>query len=107
MSGYIWDTYGNQVKYISHRWEQLVFPYKFKLVAPKNYFEKNEVIFFAWDEEFKKYLVNNGVRKENIKVVGNIANNILFDLQNNQNDLKNRLSSDFSINKNKEWLFYH
>ena len=105
LNGFMWATYGENIKYISHRWEQLLFPYKFKLVAPKNNFEKNEVIFFTWYDEFKNYLINHGVKENNVKVVGSIANNILCKLNNNQKHFRNKLSKEFKISEKKEWLF--
>ena len=40
--GYLWETYGKNIKYCSHRWEQYLTPYGFKFRAPKKKFEKKE-----------------------------------------------------------------
>lgn len=103
--GFMWETYKKGIKYISHRWEQNLSPYNFKFKAPREEFEKNEVILFAWDEEFKNYLIEYGVKKKNIKVVGNIANNLLYNMKSQKQVLKNRLSKEFNLNNNKEWIF--
>ena len=103
--GFIWNLYKDDLVYISHRWEQLLSPINFKFKAPKNNFEKKKVKLFAWNEDFKNYLISYGVKKENIFVVGNIANNILFNMKNKKNEFREKLSNEFNLDKEKKWLF--
>jgi surface carbohydrate biosynthesis protein len=103
--GFIWSTYRDSVVYISHRWEQNLFPINFEFKAPYNEFEKQKVKLFAWDEYFKEYLINYGVSANNISIVGNIASDILYKLQNNSYNLRYKLSKEFSLNITKQWLF--
>ena len=103
--GFIWNLYRDDLVYVSHRWEQLLSPINFKFKAPKNSFEKEKVKLFAWNEDFKNYLISYGVREENIFVVGNIANNVLFNMKDKKEEFKEKLSKEFKLDKNKEWLF--
>jgi len=103
--GFIWEVYGKSIEYVSHRWEQLLSPVNFKFKAPQNDFEKEIVKLFVWDKEFKNYLLSYGVKKENIFIIGNIANNLLFNIKDKKEFFRDKLANEFSLDKNKEWLF--
>ena len=103
--GFIWNLYKDDLVYISHRWEQLLSPINFKFKAPKNYFEKEKVKLLVWNENFKNYLISYGVKEENIFVVGNIANNILFNMKDKKTEFRKLFAKEFNIDKNKKWIF--
>jgi surface carbohydrate biosynthesis protein len=103
--GFLWETYGDSVKYISHRWEQNLFPVNYKFRAPKYDFEKRNVNLFCWDNKFKEYLVSHGVEEKNVKVVGNIANNILWNMQDKKNQFRGMFAKEFSLDLDRQWLF--
>jgi len=104
-NGFIWNLYKDDLVYISHRWEQLLSPVNFKFKAPKHPFEKEKVKLFVWNENFKEYLISNGVKKENIFVVGNIANNLLFNMKDKKEEFREIFSKKFNLNKTKKWIF--
>jgi len=103
--GFIWNLYKENIIYVSHRWEQLLFPVNYKFKAPKNDFEKTVVKFFVWNDDFKHYLISNGVKEKNIFVVGNIANNLLFNMRDKKIFFREKLANEFNLDKNKQWLF--
>ena len=103
--GFIWNLYKDQITYVSHRWEQLLSPINYKFKAPRNNFEKEKVKLFVWNDEFKDYLVSYGVNKNNIFIIGNIANSILFDMRDKKEYFRDILSKKFNLDKNKKWLF--
>ena len=101
----IYKMYGDSVEYVNMNWEQLISKVNEEYKKPQDNFVKNKVKHIAWDEHFKEYLLKYGVEKNNIIVTGNPANEILYNLLDKKSELREKLSQEFGLDKNKRWLF--
>ena len=97
--------YGDSVEYLNMNWEQLLFPVNIEYKKPQDNFVKQKVKHISWDENFKKYLIKNNVIESNIKVTGNPANEVLYNLLDKQDEWRVRLSNEFTLDTSKKWLF--
>lgn len=104
--GFIWDVYGDNLIYVSHRWEQMITQIGEKFKAPYTKFEKEKVKFFVWNEYFKNYLISHNVKKENIFITGKISNNILFNLKSKSSEFRKKFADEFNLDLSKQWLFF-
>ncbi|MFK7779733.1 MAG: hypothetical protein QM490_01175 [Candidatus Gracilibacteria bacterium] len=102
----IYKMYGDSVEYINMNWEQLFSKANEEFKKPQDNFVKEKVKHISWSNYFKSYLLRHGVQKENINITGNPANEILFQLLNKNNHLKDRLSKEFNLDINKKWIFF-
>lgn len=104
-ASFIHDLYGDTVIYVSYNWEQLL-TYRSKLRKKiKSEYTKKKVIQFIWNKSYIDFLLENGVLNKNIKITGNIAQELLFNLKNKKDNFRKFFSKKYGINKNKKWLF--
>lgn len=102
---FVYKMYGDSVEYINMNWEQLLFPVNIEYKKPQDDFVKKKVKHISWDEHFKNYLINNGVSNENIKVTGNPANEVLYNLLDKKDEWRLKLSKELDLDTNRKWLF--
>jgi surface carbohydrate biosynthesis protein len=102
---FVYRMYGDSAEYINMNWEQLLFPVNIEYKKPQDNFVKQKVKHIAWNNNFKDYLIKNGVSDENIKVTGNPANEVLYNLLDKKDEWRLKLVNEFSLDINKKWLF--
>ena len=72
-NNFLWDAFKDNIIYISHKWDQLLFPIYEEMFYPRTDFAKNTVKYIVWDEYFKNYLVKYGVKSSNINIKVNLS----------------------------------
>lgn len=102
---FVYKMYGDSVEYINMNWEQLISKVNEEYKKPQDNFVKKKVRHIAWNNYFEEYLIRYGVNKDNIKITGNPANEILFKLLNKKNEWRRKLSKEFTLDTSKKWLF--
>ena len=102
--GFLCELYPNLIK-VSHRWEQVLAPFRQKFKTVNSEFEKEEIYYIAWNNEFKNLLESYGVNKKNIYITGCISTSLLYKLSIKNNDIKEKLSKEKKLVLNKEWIF--
>lgn len=106
-NGFLWSAFRDKIIYISHRWEQLLFPIGERIHNPRTNFAKNIVKYVVWSDYFKDYLNSNGVKSSNIDIVRNISHEILYDfVKNHSKEYKLKLSKEFNLPLDKKILFF-
>ena len=65
---FLWDAFEDNVIYLSHKWDQLLFPVYEEMFHPRTDFAKNTVKYIVWSEYFKNYLIKHGVKDSNINI---------------------------------------
>jgi len=101
----VYQMYGDKVKYLNMNWEQLISKVNEEYKKPQDSFVKNRVNHIAWNENFKRYLIRYGVNENNIRVTGNPANEVLYNLLQYSRKWREKLSVEFGLDINKKWLF--
>lgn len=102
----VYSLYSDNIKYINMNWEQLLSTVNQEYKKPQDKFVKEQVIQLSWDKNFgDDFLVKNGVKEENIKIVGNLANELLYNLLDKKNEWRDFISKEFELDINKKWLF--
>tara|TARA_B100000686_G_C16778174_1_gene969985 strand:+ start:148 stop:1476 length:1329 start_codon:yes stop_codon:yes gene_type:complete len=99
---YTWSD----AKIINLNYEQIFRPHQLTFRKPTSEFVKNEVIHLTWSENYKQFLIDNGVNDQNIFVNGNLQYQLYKPPYNNLFLDKNYLSKKYDINKNKPWVFF-
>lgn len=101
----VYRMYGDSVEYINMNWEQLISKVNEEYKKPQDNFVKKKVKHISWDENFKNYLINNGVLDENIQITGNPANEVLYNLLDKKDEWRLKLAQEFELDTSKKWLF--
>lgn len=102
----VYKMYGNSVRYLNLNWEQLLSKANIAYKKPQDEFVKNEVSHIAWNQNFKDYLILNGVRDGNVHITGNPANEILFEMTGEYDKWRQKLSMELGLNIQKKWIFF-
>lgn len=74
-------------------------------VIPRGRVAKNTVIHFVWGENFKKILLDCGVKKELIYVTGNIRTDSLFE-DNKVTCNREHYGEKYNLDLQKKWILY-
>ena len=69
-----------KIKVLSLNWEQYLSKANYAFKKPQDSIIKNMVYHVAWDQNYKLFLENNGVKESNIKITGNPSHQVLVDL---------------------------
>nr|WP_283248034.1 hypothetical protein [Marinomonas lutimaris] len=92
--------------FITLNWEQLLSKANQDFKKPKSSFIQNHFYHLAWDESFKKFLENNNVKAEHIKVIGNPLHDLLLEDLNNTSVYEEKLRTEFKLKKNSDVYFF-
>ena len=105
-NNFLWDAFGDNVKYISHKWDQLLFPIYEEMFRPRTNFAKKIVKYVVWSEYFKNYLIKHGVKRSNIIIAKKISLEFLnVFVKKNSIKYRTKLSEEFNFPKDKKILF--
>jgi len=99
------DMHEDAVLYMNMNWEQLLFPVNLEYKKPQDDFVQKQVKHLAWNHHFKDYLQKYDVDSNNIEILGNPANDIIYRLLEKHNEWRDLLSEEFSLDQRKKWLF--
>lgn len=94
----------NGVKMISLSWEQYLSQANLEFKRPRGNLVCNDFYHLAWFDDYRNYLVKNGVKKSKIKVIGNLTSSLLME-SIKKVDKKLDITKEFGIT-NKEILFF-
>lgn len=91
--------------FVNLAWEQLFS----KVSAGRKHVEGeialNEMIFLAWGEEFRRFLLADGVKDENIRIVGNPACGLLIEPYIRKFADRASLAKQHGLDPGARWLF--
>ena len=99
------NLYGDGVVYLNFNWEQYLAPVNAEYKKPKDSFVRDVLKHIAWTEEFKSYLMENGVAEKNITVTGNAAYCLMRQLKSTEKDLRSMLAEQYGLDEARDWLF--
>lgn len=92
-------------QFFSLNWEQLLTPINQYYKKPRDAFFRERVKHIAWNEDFKSFLVENGVLEKNIAITGNVHYELLAEDAKNKNHVKVELAERFKLDAKKTWVF--
>ena len=98
-------TRNNKTIFLNLNYEQIYNPVTIIYKRPVDDFAKKTIMHIAWGENFKKYLIDNGVSEENIVITGKPEIYFLKQLKHNSPALKERLSNEFQLSLDCKWVF--
>jgi len=102
----LFKTRNPQTIVINLNYEQLLSSVTEKYKRPQDQFAKDELVHFTWGEHFKNYLISNGVKKENIHVVGKPEIQFLLNLKKSTGDnFRTDIANKEGLNVTKTWIF--
>ena len=96
----------NEAKIINLCYEQVFRSHQLKFREPKGDFVKEKVMHICWGDQFKDFLYENGVIKENLIVNGNLQYQLYKEPYNSVYDSKEILSQKYNISSKKKWLLF-
>jgi len=92
-------------QFFSLNWEQLLTPINQNYKKPRDVFFKERVKHITWSEDFKSFLIENGVLGQNIAITGNVHYELLAEDVKNKESIKSELAGRFKLDMNKTWIF--
>lgn len=101
-----YSLYGKNITYINMNWEQLLSTANQEYKKPQDSFVKKQVMQLSWSNNFKdNFLLKYNVEEKNIKIVGNISNEVLYKLLDKKDGWRYSLSKEYNLDDTKKWLF--
>lgn len=98
-------TRNNKTIFLNMNYEQIYNPVTTIYKRPVDDFAKKTMKHIAWGENFKKYLIESGVSRENIVITGKLEIYFLKKLKDNIGDVKIKLSDEFQLSLDRKWVF--
>lgn len=102
----ICELFGDQVTYVNMNWEQLLSPANAEYKRPRTVFQQRQVKHIAWDESFRRFLIERGVEAANVGVLGNPATQLLREQLSGRSELRRALAEATGLDITKIWLFF-
>lgn len=92
--------------FLNLNYEQIYNPTTIKLKKPQDDFAKKVLFHIAWGNQFKDYLINNGVDERRISITGKPEIYFLQKMYDESRDIiKANISKQFSIPMEFKWCF--
>jgi len=92
--------------YVYLNWEQVLSPLNVEYRRPRDPTSKEIAKHFAWGEDFVQFLVESGVRSENV-FIGKLPLAVLQQkAARNRDELKRRMAARFGLDPHVRWLFF-
>lgn len=98
--------YDDRVTYVNLNWEQMLSVLNKKYRRPRDRLTKTVVKHCVWGVDFKKFLVANGVKVENVFITGKPATTLLKRKAADPLKIREAIAEKFQLDKNKKWLFF-
>lgn len=96
----------NGVTFVNMNYEQILSDYSRITKKPRDEFAKNDLIQFAWGQDFCNYLIDSDVNKDHIYLTGKPEAQILRQLSfKNKDSFKNELALAAGLSPEKKWIF--
>lgn len=98
--------YRDTITYVSMNLEQILHANNIEYKRPRDYFTRNVLQHFCWNENFRAFLLSSGVKKENIYITGNPATELLLNVAQTKLTIRNELANKYNLDKNAVWHFF-
>ena len=98
-------TRNPEVHIINLNYEQIFNPTTIKFKRPQDWFAKEKVYHIAWGEQFKRYLIDNGVCANNIFITGKPEIFFLKEMVESSTGLRKKMAEEFTLDITKKWCF--
>ncbi|THB65932.1 MAG: hypothetical protein D6B27_07755 [Gammaproteobacteria bacterium] len=91
--------------FVTLNWEQLLSNANKAFKRPRGELIQKHFYHLAWSDDFKSFLVESGVAKENVEVLGNPAVELLYRACQNNEYWNGKLRDSYYIAKDKKIVF--
>jgi surface carbohydrate biosynthesis protein len=92
-------------QFVSLAWEQIFNPFDRVGHRPMDSFARDKVIYLAWSDTYRDFLIGNGVKPENIRTVGHALYRLYGEPYSRYFKSRDALAKRFSLNPSKRWVF--
>ena len=92
-------------QFVSLAWEQIFSPIDRIGHRPMDSFARDKVVYLAWSDSYRDFLIENGVKPENIRIVGHALYRLYGEPYSRYFKSRNALAKKFRLNPSKRWVF--
>ena len=101
----IYQHFSSNVAIMNMCWEQLLTKSNKDYKKPRGQYLLNKIYYIAWNTEFKRYLTDVGVKKDNIEICGNPNLSLLESLKQSTMNISKTIRNRYSICENYKICF--
>jgi surface carbohydrate biosynthesis protein len=94
-----------ETTWLNFAWEQVFYPSQAMIKRPRDAFTRNTVSHIAWSHEFVRYQVENGVRPENVHLVGHGVYGLYQPSRRSYFSSRETLAARHGLDQKKRWVF--
>lgn len=98
-------VYNTEIKYFNINYEQILFPFTGSFKVPKYTMAKEHQINFCWGENFKEFLLNSGVLKENLFISGRPYSAAIKAKNNDKVNIRKSILKNNKLQEDRKIIF--
>lgn len=106
MTPMYWNIYGPDLTFIDLNWEQMLSTFNKKYRTPRFELAKEMVKHCAWGTSYRDFLIEKGIKKENIYITGRPATSLLIRKATSSREIRSMVAKKGKIDAKKKWAFF-
>lgn len=100
-----YKLYNTEIKYFNINYEQILFPFTGSFKVPKYTMAKEHQVNFCWGENFKEFLLDAGVLKENLFITGRPYSAAIKTKNNDKVNIRKSILKNNNLQEDRKIIF--